>query len=259
MIFFFKYIEQFQEDGTPEKKELAARLSALRRAYDVFNKGNPEKAFPALIDTYNWMGQPTTKARYGITENLARNLPGAMFQDYLLHLAIKLCTPYPTLETFTEVRVMFGKYPLWSAGEVAWKTPAEHSDLAIGYIMDGETIAINKAKWPKQPFYSLPIARRILPLVTVNTKIRVSQSEFFDWHGREQLMTKGNPHCMSIQVVLRKEMDLSIVEAAQAGGKFFLLGEGGERTVTPRTGELTRLIQALSEHLADRMRGEAAT
>jgi hypothetical protein len=74
--------------------------------------------------------------------------------------------------------------------------------------------------------------------VTVNTKIRVSQSEFFDWHGREQLMTKGNPHCLSIQVVLRREMDLAIVEAAQAGGKFFLLGEGGERNVVPRVGEL---------------------
>lgn len=143
MIFFFKYIEQFLATGTPEKIELSERLSALRSAYDVFNGGNPEAAFTALIDTYNWMGQPATKARHGITENLARNLPGAMFQDYLLHLAVKLCAPYPTLETFTEVRVIFGKYPLWSTGEVAWKTPAEYSDLAIGYIMDGEAITIN--------------------------------------------------------------------------------------------------------------------
>jgi len=42
---------------------------------------------------------------------------------------------------------------------------------------------------------------------------------------------------------------------AQAGGKFFLLGEGGERNVVARVGELTRLIDALAEHLADRMIG----
>jgi len=89
--------------------------------------------------------------------------------------------------------------------------------------------------------------------VTVNSKIRISQGEFFDWQGREQLMTKGNPHCLSVQAALRKEMDLDIVDAAQAVNKFFLLGEGGETSVTPNLDELDRLVDQISEHLTERM------
>jgi len=81
----------------------------------------------------------------------------------------------------------------------------------------------------------------------------VSQSEFFDWHGREQLMTKGNPNCFSAQVVLRKEMDMNIVEAAQAGEKFFLLGSGDERNVKPNVLELDRFNMAFMEHLSNKM------
>jgi hypothetical protein len=92
-----------------------------------------------------------------------------------------------------------------------------------------------------------------LPLVTVNSKIRVSQSDFFDWLGREELMTKGNPHWLSVQVALRKEMDMSIVEAAQAGDEFFLLGTGGETTVIPNHLELERFRQKVNGHLEERM------
>jgi len=91
-------------------------------------------------------------------------------------------------------------------------------------------------------------------IVTINSKIRVSQSEFFDWLGREQLMTKGNPHCLSVQVALRKEMDFSIVEAAQSIDKFFLIGEGGERNVVPNRDELNRFINVFREHVERRMR-----
>lgn len=91
-------------------------------------------------------------------------------------------------------------------------------------------------------------------MITVNSKIRVSQSEFFDWLGRSQLMSKGNPHCLSIQVALRKEMDLNIVEVAQARTRFFLLGAGTEYNVVPSQTELDRLIETVSEHLEARMR-----
>jgi len=66
-------------------------------------------------------------------------------------------------------------------------------------------------------------------------------------------MTKGNPNCFSVQVVLRKEMDMNIVEAAQAGEKFFLLGGGGERNVKPNPLELNRFIGSFKDHLTDKM------
>jgi hypothetical protein len=256
MIFFQNYIEQFSQSSEPKKKELGAVLAKTRSAYDVFQGADPRGAFTKLVERYNWFGLQDTKATYDITQNLARNLPGAMLQDFLLHFAILLCKEHPTLEAFTEVRVPFGSYPLWHLGRVKWESPSEYSDIAIGYLtVDGSPIQ-NIVEWPKQPHYKLKKGEGIIPLVTINTKIRVSQSEFFDWHGREQLMTKGNPHCLSIQVVLRKEMDLSIVEAAQAGDKFFLLGSGGERDVVPRPQELVRLAETIADHLENRMSRE---
>jgi hypothetical protein len=176
------------------------------------------------------------------------------FWSYLLHLMIKLCERYPALDVFTEVPVPFGRYPLWKAGRVQFATPSERSDLAVGYIIDenGE-VRPGSLPWPRQPYYRLPTGLSLFPLVTVNSKIRVSQGEFFDWLGREQLMTKGNPHCLSLQVALRKEMDMSIVQAAQAGDKFFLLGEGGERNVIPKRNELIRFSKAISLHLDEHM------
>jgi hypothetical protein len=209
--------------------------------------------FETFVSRYNWLGQKENKTRFGVTENLARNLPGAMMQDYLLNLAMVLTEPYPSLETFTEVRVAFGTYPIWRAGEIELVRPSERSDIAVGYrVRDGavqKTAPVGK----REPVYSLPPEESVAPIITINSKIRVSQSEFFDWHGREQLMTKGNPNCLSVQVVLRKEMDLSIVEAAQAGDKWFLLGAGGERNVVPDRSELNRLVHVISEHLADKM------
>lgn len=253
MIFFQKYIEQFRNEGSAEKAKLAKLLSATRAKYDLHGGGDPVGAFPAFVDQYNWLGQRENKQKYGISENLARNLPGAMFQDFLLHLAIKLCEEFPALEVFTEVKVPFGNYPIWRAGEVTWVQPSERSDIAVGYKTEGGEIVKSAEPWPRQPYYSLANDESVIPLVTLNSKIRVSQSEFFDWHGREQLMTKGNPNCFSAQVVLRKEMDMNIVEAAQAGEKFFLLGEGGERNVVANPLELNRFIQAFKGHLTDKM------
>ena len=219
----------------------------------MFDGGNPTRALEDFVSQYNWLGQVATKKGFRIDQNLARNLPGALMQDYLLHLAIQLCEPFPQLDVFTEVRVPFGRYPLWDAGAVVYETPCEKSDLAIGYLVEAEQIKANSRAWPHQPYYKLEPKQTMIPLVTMNTKIRVSQSEFFDWQGREQLMTKGNPHCLSVQVALRKEMDYHIVEAAQARGKFFLLGDGGESNVRPDRHELERLLHAVSEHIEDRM------
>lgn len=253
MIFFRKYIDDFQGSGDAGRRELGAELARTRSAYDLHSGGDPILALSAFVDRYNWFGQPENKAKYGIEGNMARNLPGSMLQDFLLHLGIKLCEPHPRLEVFTEVKVPFGRYPIWRGGEVKWETPSEMTDIAIGYRLRAGEFQFSEEPWPREPFYRLERGDSVLPLATLNSKIRVSQSEFFDWHGREQLMTKGNPHCFSAQVALRKEMDMSIVEAAQAGDKFFLLGAGSERDVKANPLELNRLVEALSDHLADKM------
>jgi hypothetical protein len=253
MLFLHDYIAQFRTAPPGPRRELAELLTQTKSAYDIFvEHGDPITAFEVFVERYNWLG--INKAAYNISQNESRNLVGALMQDYLLHLVIKLCEPYPTLDVFTEVPVSFGRYPLWSAGQVQFSSPSEHSDLAVGCIIDAAgTIVPGAEPWPRQPYYRLPQGRSLFPLVTVNSKIRVSQSEFFDWLGREQLMTKGNPHCLSVQVALRKEMDMSIVQAAQAGDKFFLLGTGGERNVVPNRSELERFCHSVAEHLQERM------
>jgi hypothetical protein len=50
-------------------------------------------------------------------------------------------------------------------------------------------------------------------------------------------------------------MNMDIVDAAQAGDKFFLLGSGGERNVVPDRSELLRFCHTVSEHLRERMSG----
>jgi hypothetical protein len=254
MRFLHEYIERFKQ-GSKRRKELAARLQETKRTYDIFSGGRPKHAFEKFVEQYNWLGNVENKTRFKIDQNLARNLPGALMQDYMLHLVIQLCEPHPQLEVFTEAKVPFGRYPLWMSGEIAFRTPSEHSDLAVGYLVEGGRLRTPEAPWPRQPFYGLERNQSVQPLITINTKIRISQSEFFDWQGREQLMVKGNPHCLSVQVALRKEMDYDIVEAAQARGKFFLLGEGGETTVTPNRKELTRFIDTFTAHLKTRMEG----
>ncbi|WP_421936391.1 hypothetical protein [Phenylobacterium sp.] len=253
MIFFTKYIEQFRAEGSPEKIELADVLSNTRLKYSIIDGGDPIAAFGDFVDQYNWLGQAENKTKYGINQNLARNLPGAMLQDFLVNLAVNLCKDFPALEVFTEVKVPFGNYPIWRGGDVSWAQPSERSDIAVGYRTKGGAIEKDDSPWPRKHYESLPAGESVLPLVTINSKIRVSQSEFFDWHGREQLMTKGNPNCFSAQVALRKEMDMNIVEAAQAGEKFFLLGDGNERNVKPNPLELTRFVGAFTDHLTDKM------
>jgi len=253
MLFLHDYIAQFQNAPPGPRSELGQLLVQTKSAYDVFVEGgDPRAAFEVFVERYNWLG--INKAAFGISQNESRNLVGALMQDFLLHLFIKICEPHPALDVFTEVPVPFGRYPLWTAGEVQFSSPSERSDLAVGYVLDAAgNVVPSVGPWPRQPHYRLAAGFSLFPLITVNSKIRVSQSEFFDWQGREQLMTKGNPHCLSIQVALRKEMDMSIVQAAQAGDKFFLLGQGGERNVVPNQTELDRLCETVSEHLTERM------
>jgi len=253
MLFLHEYIKEWRGSGTRAKIDLANHLDKIRRDYDVHAKRDPRKSLTVFVKEYNWLGLSETKRRFNIDSNLARNLPGALMQDYLLHLSIAITKDFPKLEVFTEVRVPFGLYPLWNAGKVVMARPAEKSDTAVGYLVEKGEVKLSNEKWPRQPFYHLNPNQSVIPLVTINSKIRISQSEFFDWQGREQLMTKGNPHCLSIQVALRKEMDMDIVEAAQAGDKFFLLGAGGERNVIPNPRELERLEHVLHEHLVRRM------
>lgn len=253
MKFLSAYVADFEENL--HQQRLAELISEIKSTYDVRAGGNPSLAWPDLVDFYNFLGNKETKTQYSITENLARNLPGALMQDWLVHLALALTRTMPHLYIFTEVRVPFGIYPVWEAGEVNLRSPCEKSDLAIGYLRNSNdgSIVKNDIPWPSSEVTTSNAARAVVPLITINSKIRVSQSEFFDWQGREQLMTKGNPHCLSVQVALRKEMDMSIVEAAQASDKFFLLGNGGERNVVPDGTELQRLIHVIEEHLANRM------
>jgi hypothetical protein len=255
---FMKFLDDYVTDfrANVQQLPLADLIAKIKAAYDVRIGGNPQTAFQAFVNFYNSLGDAQTKAQYAISSNLARNLPGALMQDWLVHLALQLVVTRPELFIFTEVRVLFGTYPVWEAGNVSLKMPSEKSDLAIGYIRDEKgSIEKNASPWPPPVVTTMRAKCSVVPLVTMNSKIRVSQSEFFDWQGREQLMTKGNPHCLSIQVALRKEMDYSIVEAAQASEKFFLLGSGSETNVVPDQSELDRLIHVVGEHMARRMNG----
>ena len=252
MLFLHDYIARFRGEGSVERSQLADLLQATKSRYDIFAGGNPQTAFNVFVDRYNWLGNTANKETYHLERNLARNLPGALMQDYLLHLVMQLCEPYPQLDVFTEVRIPFGIYPIWKAGQVTFQKPAEQSDLCVGYLIEDNQEQINRI-WPKPPFYIVGRNQTVWPLITINAKIRVSQSEFFDFLGREQLMTRGNPHCLSIEVALRKEMDMDIVHAAQMSEKFFLLGGGTERNVIPDTTELQRLTTAITTHLDKRM------
>lgn len=256
MRFLKDYIDQFETSSDKTDRKLAKRLKATKMRFDAIStSGTQEKAFRKFVARYNWLGQTATKHKYNINQNFARNLPGALMQDFLLNLATLLCAPYPELHIFTEVKVAFGSYPIWENGKINFKRPAEKSDLAVGYILKDGVILKGKLDTPNEIHYGTKLKKDelIIPLITMNSKIRVSQSEFFDWFGREQLMTKGNPHCLSIQVALRKEMDISIVEASQATDKFFLLGNGNEGNVKPDICEFERLLEHVKHHLNERM------
>lgn len=259
MKFIQEYIADFL--GTASQHDLGTALETLRAKYTVSLGGDPVAAFPDFVRFYNWLGEKTTKKTFDINSNLARNLPGTLMQDWLIQVVLTLTAPLGSLFVLTEVRVPFGSYPIWESGDVKFMAPGERSDIAVGYLVETTSGKIVKktAGTSKDVFYSKDIeGHSVLPLVTVNSKIRVSQSEFFDWQGREQLMTKGNPHCLSAQVALRKEMDFSIVEASQASDKFFLIGNGSETTVLPDEVELQRMIGTIRHHLNEHMTSKAA-
>lgn len=249
-----EYINQFLSARSAAARRLGAALSSTRRSYDAHAGRDPVPNFRQLVDRYNWLGDPANKATYKISQNLARNLTGALLQDYLIHLVIRLLRPFPSLDVFTEVRVAFGLYPLWQGGAIDFHNPAQQVDLAVGYKMvNGQVVAPNQP-WPRAAISHLQEGEAVLPLIVINSKIRVSQGEFFDWFGREALLTRGNPNCLSLQVALRAEMDLNIVKAAQAEEKFFLVGRGGERTVVGDPQELGRLVERVNRHLTEHMR-----
>jgi hypothetical protein len=136
MLFLHDYIAQFLNQ-TGQRHELAGLLQQTKSAYDIFVEGgDPVMAFEIFVERYNWLG--INKPAYSISQNESRNLVGALMQDYLLHLVIKLCEPYPTLDIFTEVPVSFGRYPLWHSGMVEFSNPSERSDLAVGYLIDAD-------------------------------------------------------------------------------------------------------------------------
>lgn len=260
MKFIQEYIADFL--GSAPKHDLGTALEVLRAKYTVDLGGNPVAAFPEFVTFYNWLGEKTTKSTYGIDSNLARNLPGTLMQDWLIQVVLTLTAPLGSLFVLTEVRVPFGSYPIWESGDVKFMAPSERSDIAVGYLVETATGKIVKKTCgtPTDVLFSKDIkGHSVLPLVTVNSKIRVSQSEFFDWQGREQLMTKGNPHCLSAQVALRKEMDFSIVEASQASDKFFLIGNGSETSVLPDEVELQRMIETIQHHLNEHMIAKVTT
>jgi hypothetical protein len=178
-------------------------------------------------------------------------------QDYLIHLMIRELKAYPRLDVFTEVPVEFGTYPIWENGQVIIRQPSHLIDVTVGYRLNRiqNSFIMSTDPWPRHEVSSLSKGEVVvpLPLIGISSKIRVSQGEFFDWLGHDQLLTKGNPHCLSIQVGLRTEMNLAIVEVCQATEKFFLLGRGGERNVVGNPDELQRLISIINEHLIRRM------
>lgn len=142
MKFLDDYINDFNLN--PNQVQLATELSLIKSGYNVHTGGNPRMAFASLAAFYNLLGTQVYKIQYAINSNLARNLPGALMQDWLIHLALDLVRANSSLFIFTEVRVLFGFYPLWNAGVVTIMSPAEKSDLAIGYIRDEQKIIEKK-------------------------------------------------------------------------------------------------------------------
>lgn len=252
MLTFIQYVNQFLEPESP-RQELGRYLSENRSYWQLIGHDNLNLCLDKFIETYNLLGSKDTKNEYNINQNLARNLPGAMMQDWLISLCKSVTSNYSKILIFTEVRVPFGNYPLWNSGNVSFGSPSERSDIAVGYLLRNKEIVNEAASSFQLPIDNLAKGESVLPIITINSKIRVSQGEFFDWLGRETLMTKGNPHCFSIQVCLRKEMDLTIVEAAQAEDKWFLLGSGTEDNVVPNYEESHRLYGAIDYHLEKRL------
>jgi hypothetical protein len=78
MIFLDQYISKFFSDPDPVIQDLGEHLAHTKQAYSIFNGGNPITAFQSFVDQYNWLGDQENKKKHKISENLARNLPGAL-------------------------------------------------------------------------------------------------------------------------------------------------------------------------------------
>jgi len=247
------YIQKFAADPASAKRRLATILRKDQASWDATAGKDPVEAFTGLVERYNWLGQPKNKKKYGIAQNLARNLPGALMQDFLIHVCVGRLEPYPHLEIFTEVMIPYGSYPVWSKGEVVTRSPRQRIDVAVGSRFKADVRVAPPDEWPRKALSKIDPGDVVYPLIALNSKIRVSQSEFFDWVGREELLTKGNPSCLSLQVALRSEMDLSIVELAQLSEQFCLLGRGGEEAVVGDVDALSSLIAIIDRHLEERM------
>lgn len=248
-----EYVQAFLSDSDVAKNRLGRALKGTQAKWDALKGRDPVGAFDELVNRYNWLGQQGTKTKYGISQNLARNLPGALLQDYLINICIDRLEAYPGLEVFTEVRVPFGAYPVWKKGSVVTQSPGQVVDVAVGSRFIDGTPRLPEGPWPRAAVSKLAKGEVVTPLIAINSKIRVSQSEFFDWVGREELLTKGNPSCLSLQVALRSEMDLSIPELAQLSEQFYLLGRGGERAVVGDIEEVHDLVEVIDRHLEERM------
>src|SRR5579859_4141036 len=136
MKFLDQYISDFLGTNDPQQQDLGQQLLKTKQSYDIFSGADPIKAFQNFVDQYNWLGNRTNKEHHHINQNVARNLTGALMQDYLIHLVLQQLKPYPTLDVFTEVRVEFGTYPIWKNGEVKVKQPAHLIDITVGYRSD---------------------------------------------------------------------------------------------------------------------------
>ena len=255
MKFLTDLILDYSSKASPDRRPLATHLQNARNAYDcrVGDSASARVGFEGMVQAYNFIGK--NKELFGLKDNFLRNLTGALLQDYMLSLVYEQLRPYPKLDVFTEAQVALGLYPLWAVGVVKFETVSEQSDLAVGYLWDTTTkgVVTSPDPWPRPPRTSIPKGCTVLPLITISSKIRVSKQEFFDWLGRSQLMGKGNPHCLNIEVGLRREMRIAIVEVAQVYENFFLLGTGDEGKVVGYPKELERLLERIRDHLVQRM------
>lgn len=237
--------------GQGHAKAAADLLQGIYTKYSVFSGQIPSHRLAEMIGFYNDLS--LNKQRLRVTGNNLRNTVGVLFEDYLTSIVLECTQDYPALDTFNQVKTPFGYYALWEKGVLSNKQPSELSDIVSGYLLTDGKVTPVPGSWPKHIITKLEKNQSVMPLLLVSSKVRVSQPEFFDWLGRAQLMAKGHPHCLTIQVALRKEMDFSIVEVAQATEHWFLLGDGREGQVVPNQNGLDRLLKHIKDHFAARM------
>jgi hypothetical protein len=175
-------------------------------------------------------------------------------QDFLGQLLLRAVQPFRNLEVFMEAPVAFGLYPTWSGGVISYHAPSHRPDLTVGYRHDSRTMTpiIPPGARSNAP-EKLGLGQIVVPLVLISSKIRISQPEFFDWLGREELVSKGNPHCLSLQVGLRAQLDEVVIDATQSRDHLYLLGAGSRGLVTGNGPALQALYSRIETHIARHM------